>query len=64
VAVAHAQHGSVVAGTDQHVLALLEDGRQLVDERELTHVGQGRVRGECHAAHPTRYRPSGTYRHP
>ena len=56
VPVADAQHGGVVAGADQHVLALLEQRREGLDQAEFAGVGQGRVRGECHAAHQTRSR--------
>ena len=60
---AHAEHSGVVAGAHEHLLALLEEAGQLPDEGELTDVGDGRVRGKSHGAHPTRPRPSATYRH-
>ena len=43
VAVADAQHRGVVAGPDQHVLALREDALELLDQAELTGIGDGRV---------------------
>ena len=51
---AEPQHGGVVARADQHVLALLEEGRERPDQAEFAGVGQGRSCGECHAAHQTR----------
>ena len=48
VSVADAQHGRVVAGADEHVLALGEERAQRVDETELARVGQARVDGEGH----------------
>ena len=44
VAGLHPQHRGVVAGSDQHVLALREQRGEGVDQPELAGVGQGRVR--------------------
>ena len=43
----------VVAGTEQHVLALREQLRERRDKAELADVGQGRVGGGSHVRYPT-----------
>ena len=43
VAVADAQHGGVVAGPDEHVLALRKSSASCDDQAELAGVGEGRV---------------------
>ena len=67
---AHPQHGGVVAGTDQHLLALREQVDERRDQPELPGVGQGGVgRERCGSGHGPippdagPGRPTATYRH-
>ena len=58
VAGLHPQHGCVVAGADQDLLALLEHRDELTDQAELAGVGQGRVGGKGHDPIPADREPA------